>query len=76
VTTLFFEFAQHRVGADTQHWCGIADTATIKRHIDELFFDLESTPFVNGIAHVQGVTATSWYFSANLEPEGCCLKII
>ena len=37
--TLFFEFVQDRVSADTQHSCGIADAAAIEGHIDYLASD-------------------------------------
>jgi hypothetical protein len=46
VVILFFELVQDRVSADAQDACGIADAAAIESHVDNLLFDLGSTPFV------------------------------
>jgi hypothetical protein len=36
----FFEFVEHRIGADAQYPCRIANAAAIQGHVDNLRFDL------------------------------------
>src|SRR5512138_2200435 len=42
----FFEFVDHRIGANTQHPCGVPNPAAIECHFDNLSFRCWQPPLI------------------------------